>query len=113
MSDQKILVDPRPIIIPLQKCRRSQLDEVLKPLLVDCQKSKVIGSIFGTQGIFDESALRSNISFVADDRLNLQGLCFPVKLEGPIKVAMIGQRKGRHSQLASSLKEVIQSPRTI
>ena len=49
-------------------------------------------------GILLKSAARGDVGLVADDRVDLRRLGGLVELQRPVKVAVVGDRKGVHPQ---------------
>ena len=59
----------------------------------------MVAGVFLTAGILLESAARSDVGLVADDRIELGRLGSLIELKRAVEVAVVGDRQGIHAEL--------------
>ena len=87
---QKLAVDTRFIIKPLQIRLRDQVRQIAIACFVFYQKHQMIGRIIATY--FVKAAFGRDIDLTADDRLNTGLFANFIKIHHPVHHAVIGNR---------------------
>ncbi len=106
VGGQQLLVDPRDVVVALEKSDRRHPDQVLEAGPIFCQKGEVKSRVTAAPRLAFGPQAGRHVSLIADDRVEASGPALAVKLDGPVKIAVIGQGQGVHAQLLGPRHEL-------
>ena len=106
MCFERFLVDARLVIEPFAVTDRRQLDQVLKPTAVHRQQREMGAGFLHAGRFFVATVARRDVSFQAENGVDVVGFAGRVEIDGPEKVSVIGNRQRRHALLFGLLDQI-------
>ena len=107
---QQFLVDARLVVIALQMRRRGELDQVLVAGFILGQQHEVVIDVPSARaGLLLEPAPGRDIDLAADDRLDALLARRLVKINRPVKHAVVGDRQRGELQLVRLVHQPVQT----
>ena len=105
---QKVFVEARIVVIPLQIPLGYQLHKVVPPRAVARQEDEVVGGVRqAAGGLAQVAAANGDVGFAADDGLDAGLGAGVVVGDGPEQVAVVGDGQGGHAVLARSARHSV------
>jgi len=108
MLGEKFLIDPRPVMKSIEMRGRDQFNQIVITGCVAHEQSEVIRRLaHRVRSIFVRT--RCDVRFAADDRFDAGALCFLVKFNRAVKIAVIGHRDRGHLQFSRFFHQLFYS----
>src|SRR5205809_852066 len=108
MLCQKFFIDPRPVMKSIEMRSRDQFNQIVITGFVACEQCEVIRRLAHRVRPIFVRAWR-DVGFAADDRLDPGALCFLIKFDRTVKVAVIGHRDRGHFEFGRFLHQLFYS----
>src|SRR5262249_24509769 len=99
MSGENFFVDSRHIMIAFQEGDGGHVNEIAKSCAILGEQSEMKAGVAAAAGFAMGAFAGGHVCFIADDRVEA-GLAAPlIELDGPVEIAVIGERQRVHALL--------------